>query len=69
MPGSFKISSHQLMILILLYSVGTVILHTPSPLAGFASRMRGLLHYLEQESHKFLYGFTSGLEIYILISL
>ncbi|USK78391.1 endospore germination permease [Peribacillus frigoritolerans] len=38
MPGSFKISSHQLMILILLYSVGTVILHTPSPLAGFAKQ-------------------------------
>ncbi|MDM5211984.1 GerAB/ArcD/ProY family transporter [Peribacillus sp. NJ4] len=31
-------SSHQLMILILLYSVGTVILHTPSPLAGFAKQ-------------------------------
>ncbi|WP_375089356.1 GerAB/ArcD/ProY family transporter [Peribacillus sp. RS7] len=38
MPASFKISSHQLMILILLYSVGTVILHTPSPLAGFAKQ-------------------------------
>ncbi|MEY9868016.1 hypothetical protein ABIE66_003395 [Peribacillus sp. B2I2] len=38
MPSSFKISSHQLMILILLYSVGTVILHTPSPLAGFAKQ-------------------------------
>lgn len=38
MPGSFKISSHQLMILILLYSVGKVILHTPSPLAGFAKQ-------------------------------
>ncbi|PEZ82043.1 GerAB/ArcD/ProY family transporter [Bacillus sp. AFS017274] len=38
MPGSFKISSHQLMILILLYSVGTVILHTPSPLASFAKQ-------------------------------
>ncbi|MGW8424988.1 GerAB/ArcD/ProY family transporter [Peribacillus simplex] len=38
MPDSFKISSHQLMILILLYSVGTVILHTPSPLTSFAKQ-------------------------------
>ncbi|MCM3676167.1 membrane protease YdiL (CAAX protease family) [Peribacillus sp. V2I11] len=38
MPGSFRISSHQLMILILLYSVGTVILHTPSPLVSFAKQ-------------------------------
>ncbi|MFE4141874.1 GerAB/ArcD/ProY family transporter [Peribacillus sp. YIM B13472] len=46
MPGSFKISSHQLMSLILLYSVGTVILHTPSPLASFAKQDAWLAAFL-----------------------
>lgn len=38
MPGNFKISARQFMILVLLYSVGTVILHTPAPLASFAKQ-------------------------------
>ncbi|MDR6882468.1 endospore germination permease [Bacillus sp. 3255] len=38
MPGKIQISPRQFMILVLLYSVGTVILHTPSPLAAFAKQ-------------------------------
>jgi spore germination protein KB len=37
-PGKIQISPRQLMILVLLYSVGTVILHTPSPIAAFAKQ-------------------------------
>ncbi|MGE7759552.1 GerAB/ArcD/ProY family transporter [Peribacillus sp. NPDC097895] len=46
MTDSFKISSHQLMILVLLYSVGTVILHTPSPLATIAKQDAWLAAFL-----------------------
>ncbi|MBM7585625.1 spore germination protein KB [Bacillus pakistanensis] len=38
MIENFKISARQFMILVLLYSVGTVILHTPAPLAGYAKQ-------------------------------
>ncbi|MDQ0215820.1 spore germination protein KB [Oikeobacillus pervagus] len=38
MHSHFNISAHQFFILIILYSVGTVILHTPSPLADIANQ-------------------------------
>jgi spore germination protein KB len=38
MIENFKISAHQFTILVLLFSVGTVILHTPSPLADLAKQ-------------------------------
>jgi spore germination protein KB len=38
MSGKIQISPRQIMILVLLYSVGTVILHTPSPIASFAKQ-------------------------------
>lgn len=38
MYEKLKISTRQFRILVLLYSVGTVILHTPSPLAAIAKQ-------------------------------
>ena len=38
MLDNLKISAHQFMVVVLLYSAGTVILHTPSPLATIAKQ-------------------------------